>query len=138
MLDQSPISSYLKPLKGFLDVNDPAWKAWRMMKDENIKIIPVKKAGKIVGLVSDRDIVQISGFNGGQSMPVSDAMSLDPLVVSEKSDIKSVLKAMLQKDQQTAIAVDHNQEICGLFTWDGAFEFFLESHTIGDLKKASS
>lgn len=114
------------PMQQAVDVEDPVWKAWRIMKDEQVKNLPVIKAGRIVGVVSDKDIVQISGFNGGQSMPVKDAMSMDPLVVSLEDSMESVLLKMLKKDQQQAVVIDADQNIVGLFSWNKAFQFMLE------------
>jgi len=121
------IQSYFKPLSQVLDVGDPVWKAWRIMKEYQTKHLPVLKDEKIIGIVSDRDIVQISGYNGGQSMPVKDAMSLDPLILMVTSTMDEALHAMLQKEQHHAIVVNTNKSPCGLFSWDGAFQWFLET-----------
>ncbi len=126
MLKSVPIKQHYMPMQQAVDVEDPVWKAWRIMKDEQVKNLPVIKAGRIVGVVSDKDIVQISGFNGGQSMPVKDAMSMDPLVVSLEDSMESVLLKMLKKDQQQAVVIDADQNIVGLFSWNKAFQFMLE------------
>lgn len=131
MLSTIPIKQHVVALQQSVDVDDPVWKAWRMMKDQSVKHLPVTKNGKIVGVVSDRDIVQISGFNGGQSMAVKEAMSMDPLVVTIDDNMEAVLQKMISKDQQQAVVVDHEQKIVGLFSWSCAFQFFLE---FGNLK----
>jgi CBS domain-containing protein len=107
-------------------VADPVWKAWRLMKDHKVRLLPVMKSDRIIGVISDRDILQISGFNGGQSMPVKDAMSLDPLVLGISTSLDEALRAMLEKEQQYAIVVNESKEACGLFTWQNALEFILD------------
>lgn len=133
MLKRLQIKQHYQPLSASLDVEDPVWKAWRTMKDNEVKQLPVVKGGKIVGIVSDRDIVQISGYNGGQSMPVKEAMSMDPLVVSITDSMDRVLRAMLKKDQEQAVVVDFQGEICGMFSWSSAFKFFLQFDDINHL-----
>jgi acetoin utilization protein AcuB len=120
------IKSYYIPLAHVLDVADPVWKAWRLMKDHKVRLLPVMKSDRIIGVISDRDILQISGFNGGQSMPVKDAMSLDPLVLGISTSLDEALRAMLEKEQQYAIVVNESKEACGLFTWQNALEFILD------------
>ena len=131
-----PIAKHYKPLTTSLDVTDPVWKAWRKMKENEVKHLPVRRDNKIVGIVSDRDIVQISGYNGGQSMPVKEAMSLNPLVLSIDTTMLDALKAMLLKEQQHAIVINQDNEICGLFSWESAFTFFLEVTEVSLLRRS--
>ncbi len=135
MLKRLQIKQHFAPLSDSVSVDDPVWKAWRMMKNCSVKNLPVLKGQKIVGVVSDRDIVQISGFNGGQSMPVKDAMSMDPLVVCLEDSMQDVLQKMLKKDQQIAVVVDGNQTIVGLFLWSCAFQFILDLADVSNLNQ---
>ena len=121
------IKSYFTPLSQFVRIEDPVWMAWRLMKEHQVKYLPVLKGDRIIGIVSDRDIVQISGFNGGQSMPVKDAMSLDPLILSVSTSVHEAVEAMLRKDQHHGVVVNIQGEPCGLFAWNQAFEWFLDS-----------
>jgi acetoin utilization protein AcuB len=135
VLKQLHIEQHYTPLTQSLNVDDPVWKAWRTMKDLNVKRLPVVKNGKVVGVVSDRDIVQISGYNGGQSMPVKEAMSLDPLIVRGQDTMESVLQSMLKKDQEDAIVVNADGDIIGVFSWADAFQFFLSFADMNNLTK---
>ncbi len=120
------VYQFMKPLTQSLDLSDPVWKAWRVMKETGLKRLPVHKNGKIIGIVSDRDIVQISGYNGGQSMAVKEAMSLDPLILHRTEGLDLAIEKMLKKDQHHAIVVDDRGEVCGVYSWDLAFEFFIQ------------
>ncbi len=125
MDQQEKIKQHFKCLDRCVDVDDPVWKAWRAMKETDVKQLPVLKGKKIVGVVSDRDIVQISGFNGGQSMPVKDAMSMDPLVVCLEDSLLEVVQKMINQDQQYAIVVNEGRQVVGLFSWNQAIQFFI-------------
>lgn len=138
MLQTLKIKQHYESLSEYLDVDDPVWKAWRIMKDLKVNHLPVVKNSKIVGMVSDKDIVQISGYNGGQSMPVKEAMNLDPLIVHCEDSIQSVLKGMLAKDQQHAVVLNNQNEICGIFSWSSAFKFFLNFADINHLRQIFS
>ena len=138
MLQQLQIKQHFKPLTEYLDVGDPVWKAWRQMKSLGVKHLPVLNNKKIVGIISDRDIVQVSNFNGGQSMLVKEAMSLEPLILCLESSMEAALKAMLNKKQQYAIVVDTSGVIHGLFSWSSAFEFFLNFASVENINQLLS
>lgn len=135
MLTKILVENYLKRTDSIVDVEAPVWKAWRLIKGKELKTLPVVKGGKVVGLVSDRDIVQISGYNGGQSMPVKEAMSLNPLIVNHDADVKTVLQSMLMKDQQIAVVVDSQSKVIGLFSWSCALKFMLNFMDKNNLKE---
>ena len=134
MLRQLLIRDYLQPLNEYVEVDDPVWKAWRLMKQYKVKCLPVVKNNKIVGVLSDRDILQISDYNGGQSRPVKEAMSLDPLVVQVETPMDIVLGSMIRKDHYNTVVVDESGNICGLFSWEMAFQFFLEFSKFENMK----
>lgn len=125
VLNTLSITPHIQKLTESLHCTDPVWKAWRTMKETGLKRLPVQKNGKIVGIVSDRDIVQISGYNGGQSMPVQEAMSLDPLVITENETVQGVIEKMLHKEQHHAIVISATGELCGLLSWDQVFQVIL-------------
>ncbi len=138
MLSRIKITQHIQPLSSSVDVADPVWMAWRTMKEHKVKQLPVVKAGKIVGIVSDKDILRISGFNGGQSMPVKEAMSLDPLLVKQDASMQEVLESMLKKDLEYAVVVNKSGQIKGLFTWNNAVEFVLQLTDINKLQRLLS
>lgn len=127
-----PVKDFIRPVTKCLDVKDPVWKAWRSLKESKTKRLPVKRYDKIVGIVSDRDIVQISGLNGGQSMAVNEAMVPNPLMLSVNDSMIDAIKTMVKEEQQHAVVVDENLEICGLFSWDSAFQYLINQKGDGD------
>lgn len=125
-----PISKWTKEVSASVQVTDPVWKAWRAMKDYDVKILPVSSGGRIVGIVSSQDIVRASDHNGGQSMSVKEAMSLDPIVVNRSTSVVNVVYKMIEKDQQHSVVVDDDSNIVGIFSWSEVFLFFLEQNEI--------
>ena len=126
-----PVSHWTKKVNSLLDVSDPVWKAWRAMKEDQVKILPVASNNKIVGVVSAKDIVRASDHNGGQSMSVKEAMSLDPLIVHHNNSLVEVAQSMIKKDQQHAIVTFDNDESIGIFSWSEAVLFFLKHNNVG-------
>lgn len=119
------VSKWMKNLKAQVDINDPIWKAWRLMKEFDVKVLPVISGERIVGLVTDKDIVRSSDHNGGQNMSTKAAMNLDPLVVKQDLKVVDVVHAMILKDQQDAIIIDEKNSVVGVFSWSEAFHYFL-------------
>ena len=125
-----PVSKWMKAVTNVVNVNDPIWKAWRIMKESDIKVLPVMSNKRVVGLVTAKDIVRSSEHNGGQSMSVKEARSLDPLIVQQDQSLVEAVHFMLLKDQQYAIVVDAKNQVVGVFAWSEAFQFFLEKNQI--------
>lgn len=127
-----PVREFTRPVTQCLDAQDPVWKAWRSMKANKAKRLPVKEYNRIVGIVSDRDIAHISGFNGGQSMAITEAMVPNPLMLSVNDSMIDAIKSMVKEEQQHAIVMDENSEVCGLFSWDSAFEYLVNQKGDGN------
>jgi CBS domain-containing protein len=70
-----------------------------LMKQEDCGSIPVVEAGRLVGIVTDRDIV-VRGIAGGvdpKTQRVSKVMSSDPVTVGPDEDITDAEKKMADR-----------------------------------------
>ncbi|MCB0379420.1 MAG: CBS domain-containing protein, partial [Bdellovibrionales bacterium] len=81
------VAQWATDVDDFISCYEPVWKAWRVMKEKGVRLLPVLSNKKVVGLVTAQDIVRASDHNGGQSMAVKEAMSLDPLIVHEDTSV---------------------------------------------------
>ncbi len=69
------------------------------MKQEDCGSLPVIEGGRLVGIVTDRDIVirAVAAGKDPKTCRVSEVMSADPLTVSPDDDVAAALKVMAER-----------------------------------------
>ncbi len=79
--------------------DDPAAQAAVLMRQEDCGAIPVVADGKLVGIITDRDIVVRAVAVGKEpkSTPVSALMSADPITLSPDADADDAEKLMAER-----------------------------------------
>ena len=91
--------------------------AKKMFADLHIRHLPVLQNGKIVGLLSDRDVALMLSFQGvnPESTTVQDAMTEKPYLTNPDASLDAVALEMAEKRYGSAIVVD-NHKVVGIFT----------------------
>jgi acetoin utilization protein AcuB len=91
--------------------------AHRAMSEHGVRHLPVLHAGKLVGLVSQRDLTFIDSLKGVEPTEtrVSEAMATDVYTASARDGVKSVAAHMAQHKYGSAVIVDAGQ-VVGVFT----------------------
>lgn len=96
--------------------------AWRVMTREHIRHLPVVRAGALIGMLSDRDVLArgTMSADGTFHVPahvvVGEAMTPAPLETCERStDVISLVRTMADK-KIDAIPVVHGLRLVGLVT----------------------
>lgn len=91
--------------------------AHRMMRELHIRHLPVLHQGKIVGVVTDRDLHLVETFQDvdPSKISVSEAMTQDPYVVGPDAPLDEVVATMAAKKYGSAIVTDHGH-VVGIFT----------------------
>ncbi len=109
--------------------------ASEILRKLHIRHLPVLKDGKIVGILSDRDIKFVLGFKDVDptKVMVEDACTLDPYCTTPDAPLNEVLAEMAEKKYGCALVMD-NAKLVGIFTEVDAFKAFSEvlvtrSHT---------
>ena len=90
-------------------------KAEEMMRQFHIRHLPVLSGGKVVGVVTDRDLKLLSRFPGYHEFRVEEAMTPDPYVVSPDTSFTDVAEVMAERKIGCVIVTDHNR-VVGIFT----------------------
>jgi acetoin utilization protein AcuB len=119
--------------------------AIRLFVKHNIRELPVVERGKLIGIVTDRDIRQVSPsyplFRDEQeirehlqNMQVSCAMSPDPLVVSPATGLVEAANRMIQYRIGSLPVVDEGR-LVGVISVTDLLQLFVEQNDGGSSDK---
>jgi acetoin utilization protein AcuB len=91
--------------------------AAQMMEQHDIRHLPVLKGGKLLGILSDRDIKLLESVEGvaGDELAVEEAMTDEPYAVSPDAPLDEVCGEMAEKRIGSAVVVQ-NHKVVGIFT----------------------
>jgi acetoin utilization protein AcuB len=91
--------------------------AHEVMREHRIRHLPVLKAGKVIGIVSQRDLNLVEGLKGvdPEKVPVEDAMSEDVFAVSPAAPLAAVAQRMAQQKLGSAVVMT-GPKVVGIFT----------------------
>jgi CBS domain-containing protein len=98
--------------------NDTVGDAARCMDELNVGVIPVCDGDRLVGMVTDRDIVVRGVAKQGEvkSMKLADVMSGNVRCAKEDDDVDRVLSEMAEAQIRRLPVVDENQRLVGIVT----------------------
>lgn len=91
--------------------------AHALMREFRIRHLPVLEGGKLVGMVSERDLHLIETLRDvkPREVEVDDAMSPEPFVVSEDAPLEDVALEMWKHKYGSAVVMS-GRKIAGVFT----------------------
>ena len=100
----------------------------RLMDAHGIRHLPVLRDGRVVGVVSDRDVRAVVGLSVAEKLQVcaSDIMAEDPLTVSALASLDEVAYAMAERKVGSAIVIEADGRMLGIFTASDALNALVE------------
>jgi acetoin utilization protein AcuB len=101
--------------------------AHQMMRQHQIRHLPVLHQGKLVGLVSDRDLRLLETLRDvdPKQIAVSEAMTVDTYAVTPDATLDEVVSTMAAKKYGSAVVTDHGH-VVGIFTTVDACSAFAD------------
>ena len=99
-----------------LTPSDTVVQAAQAMAELNVGVIPICNGDKLLGVVTDRDIVirGVARERDGKSTRLSEVMSAEVRCASEDQDTDAVLKTMADAQIRRMPVVDANQRLVGI------------------------
>ncbi len=97
--------------------------AKKVMKDLGIRHLPVLKEGKVVGIITERDISFLESFQGVDinKEKIDQAMTEDPMMVQTETLLDAVCSEMAEK-KIGSVLIEDNHKLVGIFTWVDALK----------------
>lgn len=92
-------------------------RAHELMREHRIRHLPVLDGGKLVGLVSQRDLHLIEALSDVKpdDVPVEEAMSQSPFTVPPDALLEDVVREMAEKKYGSAVVMEKGEAV-GVFT----------------------
>jgi len=116
-MNEAMISDYMSAAPHTIGQEQSLAKAHEIMREFSIRHLPVLHGGKLVGTVSLRDLDLTEGLEGVDpaKVPVLEAMSIEPHVVTRDTPLKDVVSHLVEHGYGSAIVVE-GKEVVGVFT----------------------
>lgn len=92
--------------------------AHTMMRRHQIRHLPVLEGGKLIGLVTERDLHLIEALPGSdpEQLTVEEAMVSDVYIVTADDTVDKVVERMAAQKFGCAVVVGHRDQVEGIFT----------------------
>lgn len=91
------------------------------MRQENVGVIPVEENGRLIGVVTDRDITINAVAKGAINCPVKDVMTPSPATIASTATVEDAIQLMLQRNVRRLPVVD-NGSLVGIVTLEDLVE----------------
>lgn len=121
------IQKYMTVLPHTVGFDQPLKKASEMMSEYKIRHLPVLKGGKLVGILTDRDLKLVMSFRDvdADKTRVDEAYTPDPYVTTPNAKLNEVVAHMAEKKYGCALIADNNK-LVGIFTEIDAYKALSE------------
>jgi acetoin utilization protein AcuB len=119
-----------------IDVNDSMSNAIKLLKKHNIKMLPVMEKGKLVGVITDRDLKRASASDATSleihellylisKVKIKDIMTKNPVTVPPDYTIEETAEILLKHKISGVPVVDHFGMVLGVVTQNDIFKIII-------------
>jgi len=112
------IQKFMTPQPHTIGKDQPLARAEKMMRELRVRHLPVLDGGRLIGILSDRDIKLVETLKDvdPETVLVEEALTPDPYIVSPKATLKEVCATMAEK-RYGCVLIEDNHRLVGIFTW---------------------
>ena len=119
-----------------IDADDSMQDAMGLLKEHGIRRLPVMKKGKLVGIVTDRDLKKASASDATTleihellylltAVKVKDIMTKDPITVPPDYTVEETAQVLLEGKISGAPVVDDSGKVVGVITQSDLFRVLM-------------
>lgn len=110
------IQKYMTPMPHTIGHDIEMKKALELMREHGFRHLPVQNGGRLVGIITDRDIKFASSFQGSSELLVEDVMTQDPYSADPETPLEDVVSEMAEHKYGCAVIRQGNGKVVGIFT----------------------
>jgi acetoin utilization protein AcuB len=125
-----------------VDVDDSMHDAMRLLKQHDIRMLPVMKKGKLVGILTDRDLKRASASDATtldvhellylvSKIKIKDIMTKNPITVPPDYTVEETAERLLKNKISGVPVVDQNGKLVGTITQTDLFRVLISLTGIG-------
>jgi len=99
-----------------VEANEPVIAAAKIMRDEDVGIVPIVEGQRLIGTVTDRDIAirVVAESKDGQSTIVRDIASTQLVTIDPQQDLDEALRLMAQHQVRRLPVVEEDGRLVGV------------------------
>jgi acetoin utilization protein AcuB len=125
-----------------VDVEDSMHEAVKLLKEKGIRMLPVLKKGKLVGIVTDRDLKRSAASDATtldvhellylvSKIKVGSIMTKNPITVPQNFTVEETAEVLLKNKISGAPVVDQNGDVVGMITQTDLFRVIIALTGVG-------
>ena len=125
-----------------VDINDSMQDAVSMLKEHGIKMLPVMKNKKLVGIITDRDLKRASASDATtldvhellfliSKIKVRDIMTKDPIMIPDDFTVEETAEILLKNKISGAPVIDNEGQVVGTITQTDLFKVLISLTGVG-------
>ncbi|HLT36711.1 MAG TPA: CBS domain-containing protein [Enhygromyxa sp.] len=128
MSSNQTVGAWMTPQPHTIGDEQTLASAHARMRQWGVRHLPVLRGGHLVGVLSSRDIALVESLPGVdlERVTVDDAMTEDPWTVTADARLGEVARTMAEQKLGTAIVVDGDDAVIGVFTTTDALRALAE------------
>lgn len=116
MKQMPQIQKYMTAMPHTIGKDIPLKTALTMMREHRIRHLPVQDGGKLIGVLTDRDLKLASSLAEAQNLRVEEVMTPDPYTAAPETPLDHVAFEMAEHKYGCAIIQQGNGKVVGIFT----------------------
>ena len=123
------IADYMTKVPHSIEPHASVKDAKKKMYELSVTHMPVLSGGKIVGILSERDILYLKGLESVDLalVKVVDAMTDEPVIVNQDQPLNEVCALMVEKKIGSVLINDDQEKLTGIFTYTDALKTLASS-----------
>lgn len=127
--NQKPISRYMSAAPISIAQTASLSAAIELMRDHDVRHLPVVEDGAPVGIVSERDLAMARSLvpDGWEEIPVAEAMTPEPYTVTADTPVAAVARSMADHRYGAVLVADAAGQLLGVFTTTDALKVLAAS-----------